>query len=233
LELEASFWEESVTFSARGEVANFTIGGISFVSRRYGWGLDNVRNFEVVLANGSVSNVSYNSHPDLYFALRGGGNQFGVVTRFDLETYAQGPIWGGHSYYFLGDIPERKKLMGVSNMFNWTPGWLVETWSGWIQRTACRFGLCSSVSQLLEKFDQFSRTKDPVGQIILSFAFVPYNLNTWVACLSRLYGEPEPNPPVFKGFQSLDNQSFYDTNRITRLSGIHAEVDWMNQVGYR
>ena len=39
--------------------------------------------------------MNQQSYPDLYFALRGGGNNFGVVTRFDLETFPQGQMWGG------------------------------------------------------------------------------------------------------------------------------------------
>jgi hypothetical protein len=186
-----------------------------------------------VLANGSISNVSYDSHPDLYFALRGGGNQFGIVTRFDLNTYSQGPVWGGHSYYLLGDVPDRKKSMNIQNSFNWSFEWIVEEIISWSTRVACRFGHCSSVGELLKNFEDFSKTSDSLGQIILSFAFVPYGINSWVACLSRLYGEPEANPEVFKGFEKEDSRSLYSTNRITPLSGINSEVDWMNEVGYR
>ena len=94
------------------------IGGISFFSGRYGWACDGVRNYEVsqslatqalptttyshnqvVLTNGRILNVNQQSHPDLYFALRGGGNNFGIVTRFDLDTFPQGPMWGGMSVY--------------------------------------------------------------------------------------------------------------------------------------
>jgi hypothetical protein len=123
--------------------------------------------------------------------------------------------------------------MGAQQTFNWKPGRLIERAMALLTHLACRFGRCSSVGDLLEKVQEFSRTSDPLGQIILSFAFVPYNLNTWVACLSRLYGEPEANPTVFQGFESLDHTSFYATNRITRLSSINAEVDWMNAEGYR
>ncbi|KAK1984578.1 hypothetical protein LZ30DRAFT_651402 [Colletotrichum cereale] len=70
-------------------------GGLSHLSGLHGWACDNVRNYEVVLANGSVVDVSHSTHPDLYRALRGGGNSFGVVTRFDLDMFAQGPVWGG------------------------------------------------------------------------------------------------------------------------------------------
>ncbi|KAL8910197.1 MAG: hypothetical protein Q9171_004495 [Xanthocarpia ochracea] len=70
-------------------------GGISFFSNRYGWALDGVTNYEIVLANGQIENINQTLNPDLYFALRGGGNNFGIVTRFDLETFPQGLMWGG------------------------------------------------------------------------------------------------------------------------------------------
>ncbi|KAL9064571.1 MAG: hypothetical protein Q9161_008793 [Pseudevernia consocians] len=74
-------------------------GGISFFSGRHGLACDNVRNYEVVLANASIANINHTSDPDLYFALRGGGNNFGIVTRFDLETFPQGLMWGGSRFY--------------------------------------------------------------------------------------------------------------------------------------
>lgn len=42
------------------------------------------------MANGTIIDVAYNSSGDLYYALRGGGNNFGLVTRFDLYAYQQG-----------------------------------------------------------------------------------------------------------------------------------------------
>ncbi|OJJ42849.1 hypothetical protein ASPZODRAFT_136991 [Penicilliopsis zonata CBS 506.65] len=70
-------------------------GGISFFSGIYGWACDNVENYQVVLADGSIVDVNLASYPDLYWALRGGGNNFGIVTRFDLTTHKQGLMWGG------------------------------------------------------------------------------------------------------------------------------------------
>ncbi|KAH8645390.1 hypothetical protein BGZ60DRAFT_425003 [Tricladium varicosporioides] len=75
-------------------------GGISYFSGRYGWACDNVKNYEVVLANGSIVDVSLTSHSDLYFALRGGGgSNFGIVTRFDFASFDQGFLWGGSRFY--------------------------------------------------------------------------------------------------------------------------------------
>ncbi|KAL0256813.1 hypothetical protein SLS55_007622 [Diplodia seriata] len=80
-------------------------GGLSHFSGLHGWACDNVRSYELVLANGSVIDVSASAHSDLYRALRGGGNSFGVVTRFDLDTFAQGPLWGGlHVWPLLDSV---------------------------------------------------------------------------------------------------------------------------------
>ncbi len=54
---------------------------------------------QVVFANGEVKNVNAQSYPEIYWALRGGGNNFGIVTRFDLATFEQGQLWGGTKSY--------------------------------------------------------------------------------------------------------------------------------------
>jgi FAD/FMN-containing dehydrogenase len=69
-------------------------GGISYFSGMYGWALDNIRRYEIVLASGRILNVSPRENDDLYWALRGGGGlNFGIVTRFDLVAFDQGQIW--------------------------------------------------------------------------------------------------------------------------------------------
>ena len=56
---------------------------------------------QVVIANGSIVNANPQENPDLFFALRGGGNNFGIVTTFDLNTFSQGDLWGGAVVYPL------------------------------------------------------------------------------------------------------------------------------------
>jgi len=75
------------------------IGGISYFSARKGFASDNVDNFEVVLANGEVVNANAASNSDLFRALKGGSNNFGVVTRYDLRSFPQGKFWGGSIVY--------------------------------------------------------------------------------------------------------------------------------------
>jgi hypothetical protein len=61
-----------------------------------------VRNYEVVLADGSIVNANPHSNPGLYWALRGGsGSNFGIVSRFDLAAFEQGQLWGGSRYYAM------------------------------------------------------------------------------------------------------------------------------------
>ena len=72
-------------------VSGLTLGGgISWFSGKYGWACDNVYKYEVVLADGSVVEASADENADLHKALRGGGGpNFGIVTRFDFETFEQ------------------------------------------------------------------------------------------------------------------------------------------------
>ncbi|KAJ4318997.1 hypothetical protein N0V94_004134 [Neodidymelliopsis sp. IMI 364377] len=74
-------------------------GGISHFASKLGWACDNIASFELVTASGLVLDVTLESYPDLYWALRGGGNNFGVVTNFKLATFPLGQMWGGQRVY--------------------------------------------------------------------------------------------------------------------------------------
>ncbi|EEY22449.1 6-hydroxy-D-nicotine oxidase [Verticillium alfalfae VaMs.102] len=71
-----------------------TGGGNSYYTGLYGFGCDSVVNAEIVLADGSIINANKYSHPDLLKAPKGGWGNFGIVTRFDLETFPSKPLWG-------------------------------------------------------------------------------------------------------------------------------------------
>ena len=70
-------------------------GGIGYLSRRDGLTTDNLLGAEVVLADGSVVQANAHENPDLFWALRGGGGNFGVVTRLDLRLRELGTVTGG------------------------------------------------------------------------------------------------------------------------------------------
>ncbi|KAL0576117.1 hypothetical protein V5O48_005864 [Marasmius crinis-equi] len=77
-------------------VAGFTLGGgYSWLSNQYGLTVDTIAAYELVKPDGSVVTVTESSDADLFFALKGGMNNYGIVTRFTLKTFPQGQVWGG------------------------------------------------------------------------------------------------------------------------------------------
>jgi hypothetical protein len=70
-------------------------GGYGFLSGQRGLVIDNLVECTTVLANGDTVKSSKTSHPDLFWALRGAGQNFGVTTEFVLQAYDQGDVWAG------------------------------------------------------------------------------------------------------------------------------------------
>ncbi|KAL2837983.1 FAD-binding domain-containing protein [Aspergillus pseudodeflectus] len=88
--------------SSKGGIGGLALsGGLSFFSSREGFISDNVLTYEIVLASGKTINANSAENSDLWLALRGGGNNFGIVTRYELRTFPQPqPFWSGSIYYF-------------------------------------------------------------------------------------------------------------------------------------
>ncbi|ESZ95415.1 hypothetical protein SBOR_4210 [Sclerotinia borealis F-4128] len=84
-------------------VTGFVLGGgLSLYSTSRGFACDSVVDFEVVLASGEVVHANARENSDLWIALKGGLNNFGIVTSFKMKTFESGNIWGGATYYMPG-----------------------------------------------------------------------------------------------------------------------------------
>ena len=70
-------------------------GGIGFLARKFGLTIDDLLAAEIVTADGNVLSIDAQSHPDLFWAIRGGGGNFGVVTRFKFRLHELQSIIGG------------------------------------------------------------------------------------------------------------------------------------------
>lgn len=90
--------------------------------------------FEVVLANGSIVSATKSSNSDLWLALRGGGSNFGIVTKIVYTTYPQGDVWGGdvvyptssldanlQAFYNFGANPNYDENAAVMMNYHWSP----------------------------------------------------------------------------------------------------------------
>ena len=82
-------------------------GGIGYLSRGFGLTIDNLVSAEVVTADGEVVTANSDNHPDLFWALRGGGGNFGVVTSFEYQLHPVSDVYVGLFFYGLeaaGDL---------------------------------------------------------------------------------------------------------------------------------
>lgn len=81
-------------------VVGYTLGGgFGWLARKYGLSTDSVNYFEVVTANGEQVKASATENADLFWGLRGGGGNFGVVTGLEVRLYPVTTVYGGNLYY--------------------------------------------------------------------------------------------------------------------------------------
>jgi FAD/FMN-containing dehydrogenase len=93
-------------------IAGLTLGGgIGWLNGKYGLTCDNVLSFDVVTADGTLRTANANQHEDLYWALRGGSGNFGIVTSFEYQLHRVGPtVLGGLIVY---PFAHAKKVLGA------------------------------------------------------------------------------------------------------------------------
>jgi FAD/FMN-containing dehydrogenase len=117
-------------FLASTGVSGLTLGGgIGYLSRRFGLTVDNLLAADVVLADGSFVTASASSHSDLFWALRGGGGNFGVVTSFTFRCHdigEHGTVIAGPVLYDIADTAQ------VMRWYRELLPSLPEELSGWI-----------------------------------------------------------------------------------------------------
>jgi FAD/FMN-containing dehydrogenase len=81
-------------------VTGYTLGGgIGWLARKYGFAADSVLRAEVVTADGRLLTASADEHPDLFWALRGGGGNFGIVTSLEFRLYPVSQVHAGITYF--------------------------------------------------------------------------------------------------------------------------------------
>ncbi|WP_276246639.1 MULTISPECIES: FAD-binding oxidoreductase [unclassified Haladaptatus] len=108
-------------------VAGLTLGGgFGWLSRKYGMTIDNLQSVDIVTSAGTLLHVSETEHPDLFWGIRGGSGNFGIVTSFEYDLHEVGPeIFGGPIVY---DTADRTTVLQFVREFNQTAPDELSTW---------------------------------------------------------------------------------------------------------
>ena len=85
-------------------------GGSGYLTRKYGLTIDNILSVDMVLADGSFVTASAKENPDLFWAVRGGGGNFGVITSFLFQGQPVGTVYGGPIFWSLDDSEKMLKF---------------------------------------------------------------------------------------------------------------------------
>jgi FAD/FMN-containing dehydrogenase len=94
-------------------IAGLTLGGgLGWLMGKYGMAVDNVRAVEIVDADGQIRTADDQQNPDLFWALRGGGGNFGVATSFEYDAHPVSTIYGGLIAFALPDAPKVWEFFG-------------------------------------------------------------------------------------------------------------------------
>jgi len=81
-------------------------GGVGHLSRKYGLTIDNILEVDMVLADGSFVTANSKQHPDLFWAIRGGGGNFGIVTSFKFQAHPVKTVYGGPTLWPIEKLEE-------------------------------------------------------------------------------------------------------------------------------
>ncbi|WP_436949360.1 FAD-binding oxidoreductase [Streptomyces sp. SudanB52_2052] len=100
-----------------GVVSYVLGGGVGLLVRTYGYAADRVRSLEVVTADGTLREVTADSDPDLYWALVGGRDNFGIVTRLEMDLVPVSRVYGGGFFFDAEAAPDV-----LSAYVRWTSG---------------------------------------------------------------------------------------------------------------
>ncbi|MDR8392404.1 FAD-binding oxidoreductase [Aliifodinibius sp. S!AR15-10] len=98
-------------------------GGLGHLTRTYGLTIDNLQEANLVLSDGSFVTVSKDQHPDLFWAIRGGGGNFGVVTSFKFRLHEVSTVYAGPTFWEMDEAEEimhwyREFILDAPNEIN-------------------------------------------------------------------------------------------------------------------
>ena len=170
-------------FVSETGVAGLTLGGgFGYLARRFGWAVDNLEEVEIVTADGHTRTANRDANPDLFWALRGGGGNFGVVTRFTFRLHDVGPtvtgglkIWSAEridevlaTYRTLTESAPRELTAAVIVMFAPPAPFVPEEWQG---KPVIALLVCHSGPNPQADLASVRALGDPVADLVMELPY--------------------------------------------------------------
>lgn len=156
-------------------IAGLTLGGgFGWLMRKYGLACDNLISADVVTADGKLVTASATENEDLFWGLRGGGGNFGIVTSFEYRLHGVGPVLGGGVFYPLKKTKEvlrfyREFVAGCPDELTTQAG-IFPLPDGPVMAVAgCYCGPVSMGENLLKRLREFG---PPVGDLFSAMSYV-------------------------------------------------------------
>ncbi len=173
-------------------------GGQSWLASKYGFAIDNLRSVDIVTADGTLRTASATQQEDLFWAIRGAGHNFGVVTSFEYRLHPVGPVLGGLVIHPLSQAVE---VLRFYREFSASQPDELQTWAGIltlpdgnpvVALAPCYVGPLEEGERLLSPLRRFGTpiadTVAPLPYVamqqIFDAAFPPGRLHYWKSALT-------------------------------------------------
>ncbi|MER2998248.1 FAD-binding oxidoreductase [Pontibacter populi] len=221
-------------------VAGLTLGGgFGWLSRKYGMTVDNLLSADVVTAEGKLVHASKKQNPDLFWAIRGGGGNFGVVTSFEFQLHAVGPqVLSGlivHPFKHAKEVlqfyrnyahtlPDETAVWVVLRKAPPLP-FLPEEWHGKevVVLAACHIGDMAKGEKILEPLRKWG---NPIADVI-----GPHPFTGWQKAFDPLLTPGARNYWKSHNFTELSDEAIdLMIDYVHRLPSPHTEI-FLGQVG--
>ncbi|OCL11143.1 FAD-binding domain-containing protein [Glonium stellatum] len=186
-------------------------GGITWFGSQYGWSMNSVLNYEVVLATGSIVNANAQTNSDLFWALKGGSSNFGIVTRFDLATFPVTDMYGGLAEYV------------------YTP----ENYDNWVHAVANYVDPQGGSADVLSSLDPITIITPSTGEFLVASFFSHRGSDVAPACFSNFtnvttsFSDVDVRPSLIAFQADADDASFADRSRrqLPWITGMKAKPE--------
>jgi hypothetical protein len=174
----------------------------------------------------------------LYWALRGGTGNFGIVTAFDLDAYELGPVWGGNDAYVLSDTLTRRKALNISPPpFSFSLKHLKKSLSHLAAHVATLVGRSTTSTAMIQAFeDMILNEKGDESYLQYFLSFSHFQTTDLVAAnvlhVHSTPPEPGTKPLALRDLQKL-GKAGYSTSSVRSLRSMVQEFDPYNLPGFR